>query len=283
MRSLLPLLMALFGCGDSSGSVRFVTWGEDYIEQGIPRAQAGETIVEDGYTIKYEKFLINLGNIRVVDTSGNVGAELTGFRLVDQTKVGRKALSTTLELPAQAWTQVSYEIAPATSRTEVAGATEEDKARMLQGGFSLYVEGSLQKDAEQKRFAWGFTSHTLFDRCKSRNQDGKPLTDGFMVKSGSISVIELTIHGDHFFYDDLQSPSAKIRGANIAAADANGDGLITLDELAKKKLATIPAEAGKYGTGSASGVNDLAAFVTALGRTVGHFRGEGECVATASR
>jgi hypothetical protein len=54
-----------------------------------------------------------------------------------------------------------------------------------------------------------------------------------------------------------------------------------MEELTRVKLAAIPRENGPYGTGSAAGINDLGAFVTALSRTVGHFRGEGECFASA--
>jgi hypothetical protein len=38
---------------------------------------------------------------------------------------------------------------------------------------------------------------------------------------------------------------------------------------------------GTYGTGSASNVNDLKAFVQALTVTIGHFRGEGHCAERA--
>lgn len=41
-----------------------------------------------------------------------------------------------------------------------------------------------------------------------------------------------------------------------------------------------PKEDGAYGTGAAANVNNLREFVTALSRTLGHFRGEGECFAS---
>jgi hypothetical protein len=286
--STLYLCTALAACSSSetssgSGSLNFVSWGEEYIEQEIPVAKDGETIVEDGYTIKYSKFLVAIGNIKVSDASGAVGGELKGLKIIDHTKVGRKNLIAFPSIPAKAWSQVSYEIAPAQTSSELAGASEADKALMTKGGFSVYVEGSLTKGTEVKSFKWGFTTATKFDRCKSLNQDGKTETDGVIVKNGVKDDIELTIHGDHFFYDDLQSMAAKVRGGNIAAADANSDGTITLEELAQKKLATIPGEAGKYGTGSTTGVNDLGTFVSELSRTIGHFRGEGECISIPKR
>ena len=56
---------------------------------------------------------------------------------------------------------------------------------------------------------------------------------------------------------------------------------MTLAELSAVKLARLPKENGPYGTGSAADVTDLGAFVTGLTRTVGHFRGEGECISRA--
>jgi hypothetical protein len=46
------------------------------------------------------------------------------------------------------------------------------------------------------------------------------------------------------------------------------------------QLTTLPID--QYGTGTVGNVKTLNDFVTALVRTLGHFRGEGECV-TASR
>jgi hypothetical protein len=91
--------------------------------------------------------------------------------------------------------------------------------------------------------------------------------------------VQLTIHGDHLFFDDLQSPEAKMRFDAMAAADnlgiAGADGQVTLEELAAVDLTELPPD--QYGTGGVGNVRNLRDFVTALVRTVGHFRGEGEC------
>jgi hypothetical protein len=283
-RALLVLALGgLAACSASAGSgtVAFTTWGEEYIEQEIPPAADGETIVVDGWTIKYSKFLVVLGNIKVQDASNGVAAEQKGTKLVDHTKAGKKPLVTFTNLEAKAWTHVSYEMVPATAATELAGATEADRALMVQGGYSMYVEAMATKGAVGKSYKWGFKTATLFDRCRAGSVDGKDGVDGVVVKNGITDTVELTIHGDHLYYDDLQSVDAKVRFDNIAAADADNDGVITMEELSKVKLAAIPTDKGKYGTGSAAGISDLGAFVTALSRTVGHYRGEGECFASA--
>ena len=73
----------------------------------------------------------------------------------------------------------------------------------------------------------------------------------------------------------------KLRFDAIAAADRPGDGFgeITLEELSAVQLSTLVGAYDPSGLPAAT----LGDFVTALAHTVGHFRGEGECTATAIR
>ena len=247
--------------GDGKGTVTFTTWGEDFIEREIPpKDESGEVIVEDGK---------------------EPAARLATPKLFDMHAPGPKPVTVFSDLPGKAYTHVSYAVSPATATLELGGgATDADKQLMVQNGYSLYVEGSVVKEGATKSFTWGFKTSTLYDRCKGE-VSGKE-TEGVVVTNGGNDAIELTIHGDHLFYDDLQAPEAKVRVDNIANADADADGKITLEELAAVDLADkTKITAGTYGTGSASNINDLRAFVEALSRTVGHFRGEGECLARA--
>jgi len=261
---------ALAGCGSEEvGRVSFTTWGEEYIEQGIPAAE-----FEDGWSVKFKRFLVVLGNVRVADEAGQEAARMPGSRLVNHVAPGVKEVVAFADLEAKPWTQVSYELAVAKADTAIGdGATEADRTLMVGGGYNVYAEGDATSGSVTKSFAWGFGVPTLLARCKG-DKDGKE-TDGALVTSGGTDTVELTIHGDHFFYDDLQSPAAKLRFDAIASADTDSDGTITIEELSAVKLVDIPE--GTYGTGSASDINDLGQFVTALSRTVGHFRGEGEC------
>ncbi len=282
MRSALGLIaITVAACSSDStggtegkGGIAFSAWGEEFIEQELPAAD-----VEDGWTIKYNKFLVVLRNIKVADASGAVAGEMKASKLFDMTKPGVKPVVKFDGVGAKAWEHVSYEIAPAAADTELAAATDADKALMTAGGYSIYLDAVATKGAVIKKYTWGFKTATLYDRCKGEI-DGKDV-DGVVVKNGGTDEPQLTIHGDHFYYDDLQSPDAKVRFDTIAAADADSDGTVTFDELSKVKLASIPKAQGPYGTGSAAGINDLGAFVTGLSRTIGHYRGEGECFASA--
>lgn len=274
--ALLLATALLLGCGSEepagTGSVSFSTWGEDYIEKEIPASEFA-----DGWTVKFTKFLVVIGDVRVADSTGAVGGRMETTKLFDHHAPGVKPVMTFDNLAAKAWTDVSFAILPASMSTAAGdGATAADLTMMTEKGYAVYIEGSGEKGAEKKTFRWGFGVPTMYAQCKG-DKDGREI-EGVLVTNGGTDDVELTIHGDHFFYDDLQSPDASLRFDAIASADADMDGEVTLDELTQKKLVDIDPGSGAYGTGAAANINDLGAFVTALSRTLGHFRGEGECI-----
>ena len=261
-------LLGLVSCGDEgTGAVTFTTYGEDFIEKEIPAASFA-----DGWTVKYSKFLVTLGELKV-STHDETAAEQASSKVYDVHKPGPVVVAIFKDLAAREWDHVSYAIAPVAGAT-AGNADAQDLERMKSEGYSLYVEGTATKGSVTKRFAWGFATNTLYEHCESPDRGA-----GVTVPKGGEESVELTIHGDHLFFDDLQSPTAKMRFDALAAADKLGiagpDGEVTLEELAAVDLTELPQ--GQYGTGGAGNVRNLRDFVTALVRTVGHFRGEGEC------
>lgn len=267
------LSSALVGCsGDDPGrgSLSFSTWGEDFIEQQIP-----SSAFEDGWSVKYDKFLLVIRAITVAEGSA-VGAKQTGAVVFDMVKPGVKPIVSFADLEAKNWTTVNFQVGPMSADATLGpGVTEADKT--LLGTASLRAQGSATKGAVTKKFDWTFTKPTLFDECRGE-KDGREVI-GALVTNGGTDQVQITIHGDHLFYDDLQAANAKLRFGAIANADADADGTVTQAELDKVRLTSIPKDQGPYGTGSATGVDTLGAFVASLARTVGHFRGEGECFA----
>lgn len=273
---LATVLVALAACAedDGTGAVSFSTYGEDYIEKEIPAAD-----VADGWTVRYTSFLVVLGDVRVAESEAAApAARMPKPKIFDLHRPGQKLVFAASNVPAKAYPHVTYVIGPQAAAADLGeGVTEAERKKLVDGGYGMFVEGTASKGDVTKRFAWGFRTNTLLDRCEG-DLAGKT-TPGVLVQNGGTDQVELTIHGDHLFYDDLQAPDAKLRFDNLAAADADADGAITLEELAAVRLATLPPANGPYLTGSAAGVNDLRAYVEALSRTVGHFRGEGECFA----
>lgn len=271
--SSLVCALALGGCGDDAGTgdVEFTVWGEEYIEEQIP-ADA----FEDGWSVEFSKFLLVLGGVTVAQESARTGAELGGSQLFDLVKKGPHEVGRLQGLEARAWDTVDYEVRAIDARTDRhSSASRDDAELMREGGYSVYVAGTATKGSVSKTFAWGFENSTRYTGCVSVS-DGREVR-GIVVTNGGTESVELTIHGDHFFYDDLASPDAVLRFEPMAAADADEDGEVTLEELSAVKLVDVAD--GTYGTGSVGHVDDLGAFVRELTRTVGHFRGEGHCVA----
>jgi hypothetical protein len=258
-----------------TGKLAFTTWGEEYIEDEIPPASAQVMGFVDGWTVKYSKFLVNFQNIRVADAQGEAAAAMAGSMLFDNHEPGIKSIIDFDGVEAKAWQAVSYEIAPVTRDTELSqSATQADQQLMIDGGFSLYVEATATKGDVAKHFAWGFPIGTRYEECHSE-QDGKD-EEGVVVTNNNQLEVQLTTHGDHLYYDRLQaSPDPEIetslRFDTLADADTNDDGELTLEELHSRPLNVLLYDPSGLGAATQG------AFVTSLARTVGHFRGEGEC------
>lgn len=257
------------------GKLAFTTWGEEYIEQKIPTDSKEVTGFVDGWSLEYSKFLVNFQNITVADSKGNQAALMDGSMLFNNHVKGVKSITTFENIEAKAWESVSYEIAPVTKKTELSDSvTEDDKQLMLDGGYSVYVEATATKDDVSKHFAWGFAIGTHYEECHSE-QNGRD-EYGVVVTNNSELEVQLTTHGDHLYYDRLQaSPDPAIvtslRFDTLAEADKNDDGELTLVELD-----AAPLNVRLYDPSGLEAATQ-GAFVTSLARTIGHFRGEGEC------
>lgn len=264
MRVLVFLCLAVtaVGCG-APGSLVFTTYGEDFIEKGIPAED-----FEDGWSVTFSKFLVGIGEIKVVATDGTQGASLPEVKVWDVTRPGPVVIGSASDVVDQAFEDVSFAI---TGKNLVNGnASEADLKLMKDNNYAVFVVGTARKGEVSKSIRWGFATDTLYERCTPH--DGEP---GLTVPSGAEVKVDLTIHGDHLFLDDLQSEESVMRFEALAAADTDEDGEVTLEELAQVDLTTLPL--GSYGTGSVANVTSLRDFITAQIHTLGHFQGEGEC------
>lgn len=271
------LLVSITGCNDSDngkGTVTFTTWGEEFIEDGLP----SEAFL-DYWSVKYSKFLVVYNHVTIADDNGDIVAKLEHPLVFDVTRkaTGRPKALASYELDAKAWPKLSYQVGPITADALPGElATADDVALLQSDQASVHVEGTATSPTGiQKTFNWSFSPATLFEGCHGM-QDGKEV-EGVLVTNGGTQEVELTVHGDHMFYDDLQSEEGGPRFQAYADADANGDGAVTLAEMDAVPLYTIPVEKGTYGTGALGNVNTLGQYVRTLARTIGHYRGEGSC------
>lgn len=261
-------VVALSGCG-FTGSLNVTTFGEEFIPTKIPSEVFTE---EPDSDVTYSKFLITFSNLKVGAEGTDEENVFAGPVVFDMHEAGRHDVTSFTDIEARRWDKVSVEVKPAEGTPEKGtdAVTDDDLQLLADGGFSVYVEGTLNRSGDEKDFAWGFTTSTLFHDCKTA--DGGA---GVVVPSGAAGTWELTIHGDHLFYDDLQNASAKTRLTAIVEADADDDGAVTMAELEAVDLTELPGD--QYGTGGAAGVENLGDFVAELSRTLVHDTGEGEC------
>lgn len=269
MASLALTMSAACGDAGGSGTLKVTTYGEDFIEEEIPPAAGGEEGMADGYSVKFTKFLVVLSALSMAHRDGDVGGSVAGPLVFDLHPAGPHLVAAFTDIGARRWDRVGVTLAPARGAT-AGNATSADVKLMNDKGWSVYVEGTGALGAKTTTFRWGFDTGTRYSECHE-----KVSGHGVVVPNGGLATAEITVHGDHLFYDDLQSSTPSLRFAAVAGADANANGEVTLAELAKVDLTNLPS--GQYGTGGAGSVKDLRQFVEALTRTLVHFQGEGHC------
>jgi len=250
---VLTASLWLTGCA-GNGTWSVDTWGEEYIEQEIPSADVG-----DGYTIVFDEFLIAVGGVALIDGNGDLVAAIEGQQVFDLTAAGPLAVGEA-EVPATHYDRVDMVVSPASGA--VTGNTSDAQlAFMNDHGYSISATGTATLGGDSYSFVWDFDTDTHY-ACEP----------DLTVASGGEGTTQLTMHGDHLFYDDLEDPEAGVAFGVLAAADADADGAITRAELE----AVDVAQTG-YGVGQYSEVTDLWSFVEHLTRTLGHIDGEGHC------
>lgn len=205
MRHLFPLVF-LAACGQGEWVV--TTWGEDFIEQGIPAAE-----FEDGCAATFDRFVVSITEASLLDGDGDVVASVEGG-LFDLTEGGTQEVGATSVKPGH------Y----ASARFRISGPS------------AIEAAGELTCGADAIRFDWTFNTDTTY-LCEP----------DITVASGGSVTTELTIHADHFFYDGLADPDAALRGQAIVNADANGDGEVTLAELDAVPVAPLGYSVGHFG------------------------------------
>lgn len=259
---ILALVLSNCGGGATSGPLAVTTWGEAFIEQGIPASEFA-----DGWAVTFSVFLINLGEIKAARAGAAPGLLEGAYKIWDLTKTGPFTIATAT-VPGGLYNDVSYRLKPADNLSTAGNASLADMTLMQTNGYAVYVSGTATKGVATKQFAWGFAVDTHYRECQGTA----------LVTQAGDAKTQLTIHGDHFFYDDLAASDPSLRFQTLADADTNGDnnGIITLQELAAVS-GTAFSSLDNYGVGNQAQITDLKAYLEYLVRTLGHIDGEGHC------
>jgi len=228
--------LLIVACG-GEGAWTVETWGEEYIEQAIPA-----DVFADGCSVVYDAFVVSMAEVALFDGDGTRVGDLGGPAFYDMVVPGPTPMGE-VGVPADHYSSVELLVAS-------------------DPGPSVEVAGTLTCGAGSAHFQWAFDESTMY---------GCVPADLTIPPNASDST-QITIHGDHLFYDGLENQDATVRGAEILAADADADGEITLDELDAVSIPALGYEVGQF-----SDVLTLRQFVSHLTRTIGHIDGEGEC------
>jgi hypothetical protein len=270
--------------GGGKGAVTIFVVAEDSIPRGLEPGADAEN-VKDGWTIRYQRFLVAIGNVKASRSAapGETLADPTVFVLdLRNGPTDGYILRDFKDVTAARWDKVSFDIANAKPGARLlAPTTQADLDFMTSKGYSVYFEGTAEKDARKLGFKWGFRAGTTFADCASA--DGIP---GFAVPAGGTIAVKPTLHGDHPFFTNV-TQGAEIterRAAWLEICDRDRNLDVTLDEL--KACPAADAFPGKpSGPYDITGVRDQDGdgkitaydYVDTQLRTLGDYQGDGEC------
>ncbi len=262
--SIVGLFALVASClpGDTRpvpGNVTFSVDASDATKNGFSTS--------DGWTIHFDRLLTAVGDVGLNDFPDNRSTSCNEYstarydRFFDFTQVRAPAkLGLIYGLGS---CEAEYRVrSPSSDSILEAGTTPADLAFMRTQGtdafetdarVTLRVQGQAEKDGRIERFDWSFRRSIQVSQCKTVAGDG--FVDAFDLRAKSAITLRAVMSGEELFRQ-LPADDAPLVFDLVASADADGDGSITFDELAK--VDAPPSDLGTGGSGSGdSGPNPL--------------------------
>ena len=236
-----------------------------------PAVTEGFTTV-DGWHITFEKLLVSLGGAglgargiggRDMDDSACNSYANAGYeRLVDFTVAGQQKLS---DIYGLGTCGVRLRLrAPGTDALLGQGVTakdlsfmriQESDAVITNGRRSVHVRGAASRGAVTKHFEWSFRIGVSLHGCAGAG--GVGFASDVVLAGGEVLPLPVIVHGEELFHE-RQDDDSPLRFDALAAADADGDQNITLDELGAVSGPLPEADAGLMpGDGGAGTLEQL--------------------------
>jgi hypothetical protein len=277
------VVLVTAACAPGTGGLQLVAEGEATITSGIAaRTTPGGDGFEDGWSLQYERFYVSIGGITVRDQTGAQVAlpgAANGDRVLDLRRSVPGVLAEAPMAAARRYDRVGYFTRPVTSATtfvETIPSADRDAMR----GVSTWITATATRGARRVRIDWQFREAWEFYDCQ--RPEGMA-GEGVVVREGPTTTLRVSVHGDHWYWQTLGAEGSATRFDPIANADTmagpyrgNGDGEVTLDELAAVSLADVPAVDGAFNP-SGRPVSNLADYMRQTTGTIGHIDGDGVC------
>jgi hypothetical protein len=253
-------------------------------------------VTADGWSVTYSRAIIALGRVWVgggrhgLNTSCDTYGVATYGRIFNLLAGGGQKLSQQFALGQ---CDVGFGLSPPDTDDLLGqGVTEQDKVLMrtpgtdgyeADAGICLLVDGSAARAGQVRSFRWVFRSTFWYEEC--RVEQGGQLVTGVSLSGGVAQSFDIRVEVERLLRDDVNEATAQLRFEPFAGADQDGDGEITLQELAGVKLQELRG-AGAYGTEldgleplpDAAPIETLSDYVyRLLLPTLPRFRGTGAC------
>lgn len=220
----------------------------------------------DRWQLTYDKCLVSVGELSLAGAGTTPVHPPPDYQIFDMAQDTDRTgfLVHAADVPIGSYDEIGYFIAPSPDPTR-GHATAEDVARMRDGGYAIWLEGTAERDGVAKHFAWGFSTRTGHTRCET----------GAVVAATGTAAAAIFIQPDVLFAADLSydwtSSDPVLTFDLVAAADTDDDGEITRAELEAMNIQGDP----RYQLGDRTEITDLWSFLEQQATTIG--RGAGRC------
>jgi hypothetical protein len=257
-----------------------------------PAVQNG-VVTADGWSVVFERVLVGIGRASLGNSCARY-SDSSYDRLLDVTTKSNQKLSI---LYGIGQCDLRFRVSsPSSDAVLGEGVTEDDKTALRTpggdayvplGGIAMDVTGAATRNGVTKRFHLVFRPRVRYADCRLEPDAGQAVD----LQSNVDEVFDIRIEAEAVLRDDPDAATASLRFEPFAAADKNGDGVVTLDELRAVPIASVrdagsfeagiyefDDDAGIFRAGRAVAIESLGDYVyELLLPSLPRFRGTGTC------
>jgi len=274
--------VAAGGCGSENGNLAVVVSAEETIPKGL-QAGDGDEEIRDGFSVSFSRYIVVVGQVAMSQAGDANPQESSDVAVADFVTLPSTPpeLTTFNDIPTGQYTSFGFETpAPDQGVMNLNDVDQDDIDAMVAGGLSYIIEGTITQvsDEATKDFLIEADVPSVYTNCAV--EDGEP---GVNVASNSTA--DITIHGDHIFFNGFPEEEGNV--VRLAqwmwdVEDVNADEVLTkadFEEASNVETLFPSPPNGVYELAGApiDQINNAWDFIRAQLATQGHILGEGEC------